>query len=609
MGKPSTRFLKAINRLSKSPALKEGVKTEALSRWLYHGHGEKYLSLPPCEDGVGRSPNANPRRFSCPTKSRHYARWLPLRDHITGDRKGIVADKRTKKVPFISVDIDRHSSSVSSNRHQQLVVAIGRYLCCFPHIKWIAEVNPNNGSTKFFGFRRAGDHFLLSDAQKIASHIKQELIERNLCHNGNIEVFPDNCKAVFLPLRRDKISIADRGILPRCVRKMKDERVFGETVWEYYRSYSILHFINWIYQGDNYSEPALISALRFSCAGMPDDMSIDDDVSIAPSKPVVARSPAGSGLANQRINKAVTRTDSKGQSDPSAFSRNWSALLPFVREFFKLNKTFPSVSEALHYLKENDLYSGDWSDNERHRRARVTDILNKIQETFDPSLLKSHQKVTLDPGIRRWCRRQFPNGITGKQRQINEVDMTSVVKDIRVPGRFVEYAVGVIAFCLNDPLENYALPINRIKAVWDLVPNTPSWNQKYFQVVRRHLEKIGVVDIYDKNHCTGKAWRWRKGENFPQKMKQSRRSICSNESRSCKLSEIKSLCETSRAMRLSTGGAREWGGKGVEKEYTHNSLYHLPLQNPVTTIRNSHYRGPPRSKGPDWHLTLSNSLN
>jgi len=609
MGKPSTRFLRAINRLAKSPALKEGVKTEALSRWLYQGHGEKYLSLPPCEDGIGRSPNAKPRRFSCPTRSKDYARWLPLRDHITGDRKGIVADSKTQKVPFISVDIDRHSSSVSSNRHQQLVVDIGRYLCCFPHIKWIAEVNPNNGSTKFFGFRRAGDHFLLSDAQKLASHIKQQLIERNLCHNGSIEVFPDNCKAVFLPLRRDKISIADRGVLPRCVRKMKDERVFGETVWEYYRSYSILHFINWIYQGDNYKEPALISALRFSCAGMPDDEFVDDDSPIARKEPVVARSPAGSGLANQSIIKPVTRTDSKGQSDPSAFNRNWHALLPFTRQFYKVNKTLPSVDDALHFLKEHGLYSGDWSDNEKHRRNRVSDILNKIEETFDPSLLKSHQKVTLDRGIRRWCRRHFPNGIIGKQRRINEMDMTSMIKDISVPSQFVEHAVGVIAFCLNDPLENDALPVNRIRAIWNLVQDAPNWNQKYFQVVRRHLEKNSIVDIYDKDHKPGKSWRWKKGANFPQKMSEKRRSGCLNETSSCTISDIKSLCKKSEAKRLSTGGAKEWGGRGIKKEYVHNSLYHLPQQKPKTANHKSHYRGPPGSRASDWHPIVSNSLN
>ncbi len=609
MGKPSTRFLRAINRLSKSPALKEGVKTEALSRWLYQGHGEKYLSLPPCEDGIGRSPNANPRRFSCPTRSKNYARWLPLRDHITGDRKGIVADNKTQKVPFISVDIDRHSSSVSSNRHRQLVVHIGRCLCCFSHIKWIAEVNPDNGSTKFFGFRRAGDHFVLSDAQKIASHIKQELVERNLCHNGNIEVFPDNCKAVFLPLRRDKISIADLGVLPRCIRKIKDERFFGETVWEYIRCYSVLHFINWIYQGENYSEPALISALRFSCAKLPDEPTPEKFNPVIPKAPVVARSPQGSGLANQVVIKPVTRTNSKGQSDPSAFNRNWSALLPFVREFYKVNRTFPSVDDALHFLKDNHLYSGCWNDNETHRRARVTDILNKIAGTFDPSLLQSRRAVKLDPGIRRWCRRQYPNGLVGQQRRIHEIDMTSIIQDIHVPARFVEHAVGVIAFCLNDPLENDALPVNRITAIWNLVPDAPSWNQTYFQVARRHLETIGVIDIYDKNHSVGKAWRWRKGANFPQKMREGRRSGCSNDSSSCKLSDIKSLCKPIGTMRLSTEGAREWEGRGIEKEYVHNSLYHLSQQNTVTTIHKSHYRGPPGSKGPNKHLTLSNSLN
>jgi hypothetical protein len=581
MGRPSTRFLRAIKWHANGKRLTESTVTDALSRWLYQGHGTKYLSLPVCEDGIGRSPDDMPYRFHCPDTRKKYARWKPFKDHVTGDRKGIIADAETKLVPFIAVDIDRHDAFVSSNQHQEIAIQIGRHLCKITHIKWIAEVNPNNGSAKFFGFRRAGDHFLLKDAQSLASKIRQELIDLNLCHDRNIEVFPDNCKAVFLPLRRDKITIADHGMLPRVNRKIKDVRFYGQTVWEYLRCYSAMHFMNWIYQGNNYDEATLISALRYSCAGLSDEVALECELIDESNEILKACSPAGSKPANKAPGKTVTGAFNCDPKEPCAFKRNWSALLPFARTFFLANKRLPSVEEAMEHLKRNRLYSARWIDNEGHRRQRVTDILGKIAETFDPSLVQGNQSVKLDPGIRFWCRRHFPKGIVGHRRRINQFDMTAEIQEIQVPARFVEQCVGVIAFCLNDHLENKALPVNRIKAIWNLIDDTTSWNQTYFQIVRNHLEKIGVINIFDKNHQAGKAWKWKKGENFPTNMqdhyseKRVRRAGTPNNGR------------------LSTGGAREWVGKGIRKERIHNSLYHSLRPNSGIVMQNSLHRGPP----------------
>ena len=581
MGRPSTRFLRAIKWHANGKRLTESRATYALSRWLYQGHGKKYLSLPVCEDGIGRSPDDKPYRFHCPDTCKKYARWKPFNDHVTGDCKGIVADAETKLVPFITVDLDRHDASVPSKHHQKIAIQIGRHLCRIPHVKWLAEVNPNNGSTKFFGFQRAGDRFRMQDAQTLASNIRRALIERGLCHNGNIEVFPDNCKAVFLPLRRDKITIADHGMLPRVNRKIKDVRFYGQTVWEKHRCYSVLHFLNWIYQGDNFDEDTLISALSYSCAGLSDEVALECELIDESYEILKARSPQGSEPANNVTVRPVTGAANYDSKEPCALKRNWTALLEFARTFFLTNKRLPSVEEAMEHLKRNRLYSGNWIDNEGHRWQRVTDILGKIAETFDPSLVQGNQSVILDPGIRFWCRRHFPKGIVGHRRRINQFDMTAEIQEIRVPARFVEQCIGVIAFCLEDHLENKALPVNRIKAIWNLIEDTPSWNQTYFQVVRNHLEKIGVVKIFDKNHQSGKAWRWEKGDNFP--------TIIQDQHSEKRVRRA----GTSNNGRLSTAGAREWVGKGIRKERIHNSLYQTLRPNSGIVMQNSLHRGPP----------------
>ena len=564
MGIKNKHFLQAIRRRSKGKRLTDSVATLSLSRYLYLGHGATYLSLPVCEDGVGRPIDSTPRHFRCPRSGQDYARWLPFKNHVTGDFKGLVADQNTKSVPFIAVDIDRHSGTVHSETHQRIVLEIGRRLRKINQIKWLAEVNPRNGSAKFFGFRRSGLNFRIDDAREMAAKIRQSLIKENLCHNGNVEVFPDNCKAIFLPLRRDKISVADTGVLPRCYRKVRDYRYFPQRVMEKIQCYSALHFLNWIYQGENYEETALVSALRHSCAGLPDQPTSASyrDVSRAMSEASEARPPRGGGPA---INRSKSEFDySKIEvSNPCAFSRNWDVLLTFARQFYKVNNRLPETDEALEYLRHNGLFSGRWSDNTSRRRQRVSGILRTIERTFDPSKISGNTKFVFDAGIQRWCRRHFSSGLKHQIRKINEYEMTSYIHSFKVPASFVDHCVGIIAFCLNAPLEDKALPVDRIKSLWKLFPGNPSWNQKYFEAVRWKLEDIKVIDIFDKTHRPGKAWRWDKGVNFPSKQKSSRR-------RSSRKTE-------SSVGRPNTAGVREWEIKGKEKKKLHNTLYHPVL--------------------------------
>ena len=581
MSRQNTQFLTAIRRHAKGKKITESVATQALSRWLYRGSGKKYLSLPVCEDGIGRSPDARPQRFRCPSTRTDFARWNPVKDHITGDRKGIVVDGDTRQVPFIAVDLDRHDASVTSQRHQEIGIQIGRQLCKIPHVKWLAEVNPNNGSLKFFGFRRSGDQFRLQEAKSLSSRIRHELIALGHCHDGNIEIFADNCKAIFLPLRRDKLTIANQGILPRVNRRIKDVRFYGMTVWENLRCYSALHFANWIYQGDSYDEATLITALRYACAGLPVEEPTESDSTEVLTGTRKVRSSARSEPVNNVPAKALSGANNYDHTEPCALKRNWANLLEYSRTFFRANKRLPSVEEALGHLKRNRLYSGKWNIHEAHRRQRVVDILGKISETFDSSLLQSNHLIKLDPGIRRWCRRHFPNGIVGHRQQVNELNMSVETQEVRVPARFVEHCVSVIAFCLNDHLANMALPVNRIKAIWSCVVDPPSWNQLHFKIVRCHLEKNGVVKIIDKYHQAGKAWKWEKGINFPTKMRDRQSGT--------KVRRVGASIKE----RPSTAGAREWVGKSIRKKRIHKSLYHPLPEFQTLSVQNKCYRGPP----------------
>ena len=95
----------------------------------------------------------------------------------------------------------------------------------------------------------------------------------------------------------------------------------------------------------------------------------------------------------------VSVSDGFDPQEPDAFKRNWQTLLPFARNFYKRIHRLPTPQEALMFLRENRFYSGRWKDNESNRRHRVIAIIEKIKETFDPSLLSSRQTVQIDPKI------------------------------------------------------------------------------------------------------------------------------------------------------------------------------------------------------------------
>lgn len=83
--------------------------------------------------------------------------WNPLLDHLQGCFRGLVA-KDSEFVPFITVDLDRHSDNVFSLVHILEVLATGRLLTTKffnslgYRLNWCVEVNPRNGSVKFFGW-------------------------------------------------------------------------------------------------------------------------------------------------------------------------------------------------------------------------------------------------------------------------------------------------------------------------------------------------------------------------------------------------------------------------------------------------------------------------
>ena len=104
---------------------------------------------------------------------------------------------------------------------------------------------------------------------------------------------------------------------------------------------------------------------------------------------------------------------------------------------------------------------------------------------------------------------------TGNDGPFDAVTVKAPTTTVSIPAKFVETFLAVAEFCCRtDPLDNKAVPTNRIKKIWAMVKDGSPWNQKYFQVVRNRLHRMGVISIFDRQHHVGKAWRWTVGTSF-----------------------------------------------------------------------------------------------
>jgi hypothetical protein len=217
------------------------------------------------------------------------------------------------------------------------------------------------------------------------------------------------------------------------------------------------------------------------------------------------------------------KMDLSPQGSDDAFRRNLEDIRLFARAFFSEHRRFPTTEEALEWLRDNKRYSGEWEDNVNRRAKRVEQILQFTERTFDPDLLAKGENPSVSLELGRfswWVRQKCGSTMIRQVADISRFDaetMQAPTTTISVPAKFVETFLTVAHFCLStDPLSNRAVPTNRIKKIWGMVKDGAAWNQKYFQVVRDRLNRMGIISIFDRQHHAGKAWRWSVGNSFPE---------------------------------------------------------------------------------------------
>ena len=475
-----------------------------LLKWLfYSGCGKELLGWRRDEyelqdDGSWKEVvTGGPRTWKTPDNR---IRWSPVDAHLKGLPRGVVRGVGETHLPFITVDADRHSGGIPGEKHIREVGAIGRLLISrYGYLRWAVEVNPRNGSAKFFGF--TGKPIPENTAKDLGTEIYAALVAAGL---GKREIFPANGPKVFLPLRPDKITIIDSGIVPTVLRRRRQ----SDPV----ECYSAVAFWKWVKTGRSYDEAVLIETLRAACRGLPDAIchGVRDAVASAP-KPAAAKS------KRTKVAKTVLAGIADLRSIPDSFIRQRDALLIFCRG----NKRVVSVSEALGFIQQQHLYTGDWDEGLRRRTTRVSGILEFIAETFDANKCRSSKPVvTVNIGrFGRWAR-MCHDWRGGERLTVDEYGRIVGKRDRTVVGpQFLSVFMSVVEYCLiMDKNSDDTVPQERAKAIWEDLYRTGQTGIKYcprkWAICRNKLESLGIIRI-DHTHFHGQAMKWWPTDLFP----------------------------------------------------------------------------------------------
>ncbi|MGA2063273.1 MAG: hypothetical protein ABSG67_22610 [Thermoguttaceae bacterium] len=536
--------MKNINKVTESSA------TKYLKWFFYNGCAKFYLGwryeeveiLPDFTEII--IVPAGARIWPTPTDDKRI-RWNPVWDHLKGLPRGVCRGRNEKYLPFVSVDLDRHDGSIPAKQHIYNVLKTGRLLRKhYGNLRWLVEVNPLNGSTKYFGFKNRP--IPVAQANDISANIHRLLIDAGL---GKREVFPYNSPQVFLPFRTGKTTIIDMGILGKCNRRRRN----GDYKYELFEAYSAVAFVKWLQSGTHYNEQILYNTLIRACNNLPD---------IAEAEPIITNFETDT----TPIKSVIVVDDEK-----DSFKRQREALLVFCRR----NRRVVTVDEALTFIRQNNLFSGRWEDNYNRRRSRVESILHYISQTFDPALCNVHYDIKVGK-YDAWAKRHCPKGWRSPTRhRVDEYGLVTEIKDRTVADwHFVSIFLSVVEYCLlQDKNADNSLPHVRAEELWDLLLERGIINVSFcprkWKIVRDVLERLGLITV---NHIwfRDQAMCWEVGLYFPGLG-------------SWKGSRVRGLLEP--------GSLEELIGRGRERghnSYLQQKINNFPTFNPVS-------RGPPFS--------------
>lgn len=286
-----------------------------------------------------------------------------FRDHLIGEQ--FYGPKKGRKTMQVAVDLDRHRGTVNGQEHIIKVLAVGEILkSSCPDFRFAPEINPRNGSVKFFGW--LSDYIDMTTAEKIAERLRHVLQDKLPQYDFNsLEIFPSNSPQVFAPLRADKIMVIGGGV----VKKIKRRKGKGKNR-KVYDAYSCAHYLNWVFFSDQpYDSAAFEAHLREAVARMP-DTPVEEQAERKTCKPRPKKESSGKSMGS------IGRL--KGRC-ASALVKFWSELE--VPEDDTLGKYLIVTLRVLRYEGLDRDEAVDWVE-ERLLNLKNTAFSDRLTDNF-----------------------------------------------------------------------------------------------------------------------------------------------------------------------------------------------------------------------------------
>ena len=288
--------------------------------------------------------------------------------HLAGGRYFGV--KKGRMSMQVAVDCDRHGGEVPGEHHVAKALKVGQVLSKrFPHLRFAPEINPRNGSVKFFGWLPDFLPIRLAEqvAEGVRSALRQELPEYDF---SRMEIYPSSSPQIFAPLRADKLTVIGTGTLGK-VKNYRMEQHGGKKRRVYYEAHSCAAYLDWIYfSRTQYDQHVFEQVLREAVARCPD-------------KPAAEAKPAAEKkTAKKKRPSATTGMGSIGSLKgrcASALVRFWSEL--DVPEDDTIGKY---VIVTLRILKHEGLSSDDaveWVED-RLQALKYTEFSDRLTDDF-----------------------------------------------------------------------------------------------------------------------------------------------------------------------------------------------------------------------------------
>jgi hypothetical protein len=497
----------------------EATATHTLQKWFYYGVGRKYLGFQIADEELQADGSLKKigtdgwRHWTVPLERVKRQRWRPIYEHLKGLHRGIVSIG-SRYVPCITVDLDRHTASINPDDHVRRVMKAGSLLRQhFSRLCWIAEVNPRNGSAKFFGFGHGP--ISIAVAEKFAAEIHDFLV-LNACgafnHRGapEIEVFPHNCVQVGLPMRTDKVTVVSSGVLTTCIRRRRLEK---HEPFVKFETYSVLSFLQELQQRRSFDEATLIRELKKGCANLPFLPAALGEAVVRPTK---------SRKCSHRTQN-VSNSEHTTPEEPNSYKRQQDALLELCRGRGRV----VSAAEGLEFIRDSGLYSGDWADNENRREDRVAYLLRRCAATFDPTKCRRADDAFDVEQVHIGKFDHWANHFVGRVRavtaHVNELGEVIQSRGVSLDSKWVSVFLSIVEFCcVTAPNEDCSLPQSRAEYIWTRLCEekriSVKWDDRKWKATRDWLERRRIVHIVDRNwwfgHGKGKAMRWALSEDF-----------------------------------------------------------------------------------------------